>query len=184
MGKDAAGRYYDETVIVDTTGTPVPGLAAPGLSASATVTRPADTNAYLANDVLGPAAGTSALDFNLGARSGSSIMITSVSLERDVAALISGEAGYNLYLYSVTPPSALADNAPFDIPAGDRASFLGKIPIGTPVDEGSTLYVESYAINKPVKLAGTHLFAYLVSVGAYTPASATVLKVTLNAVQL
>lgn len=156
-----------------------------GLSASVSVTRPSDTTAYAANDVLGPTGGgTSGIDFNLAAVSGSNIMISGVALERDVAALISGETTYNLYLYNVTPPSALADNAAFDIPSGDRASFLGKISISTPVDEGSTLYIEMNGINKQVKLSGTHIFGYLVTVGAYTPASATVLKITLNAVQL
>lgn len=159
--------------------------AAPGLSVSVSVTRPSDTTAYAANDVLGPTGGgTSGIDFNLGAVSASNILITSVALERDVTAVISGETSYSLYLYNVTPPSALADNIAFDIPSGDRASFLGKINLGSPVDEGSTLYVEQNGVNKQVKLAGTHIFGYLVTVGAYTPASATVLKVTLNAVQL
>lgn len=163
----------------------VQALVAPGLSANVTVTRPSDTTAYTALDVLGPTGGgTSGIDFNLAAVSGSNIMITGVALERDVAALISGEAAYSLYLYNVTPPSALADNSPFDLSAGDRASFLGKINIPTPVDEVSTLYIEVNGINKQVKLSGTHIFAYLVTVGAYTPASATVLKITLNAVQL
>lgn len=163
----------------------VQALQAPGLSASVSVTRPSDTTAYAANDVLGPTGGgTSGLDFNLAAVSASNIMITGVALERDVAALISGETSYNLYLYNVTPPSALADNTAFDLPSGDRASFLGKINIPAPVDEGSTLYVETNGINKQVKLSGTHIFGYLVTVGAYTPASATVLKITLNAVQL
>lgn len=159
-------------------------LTSPGISASVSQTRPANTTAYGAGDVLGPAAGSSAMDFNLGAISGSNIMITSASLERDVADLVSGETSYSLYLYSVTPPSALADNAVFDLPSGDRASFLGKISLGTPVDEGGTLYVEQNGINKQVKLAGTHIFGYLVTAGAYTPVSASVLKVTLNAVQL
>jgi hypothetical protein len=71
----------------------------------------------------------------------------------------------------VTPPSALADNAPFDIPSGDRASFLGIVQLGTPVDYGSTLYVEQNVVNKQIKLAGTNLFGYLVTVAGYTPAA-------------
>lgn len=163
-------------------------IISPGLSAAVSVTRTADTNAYTANDVLGSATGsTAALDFNLGAISGSSIMITSVAFERDVSAIISGETSYILYVYGVTPPSALGDNAAFDIPAGDRASFLGKILLGVLVAEGGTphtLYIETNGINKQIKLSGTHVFGYLVTVGAYTPTSAAVHKVTINAVQL
>lgn len=163
-------------------------LISPGLSAAVSVTRTADTNAYTANDVLGSATGsTAALDFNLGAISGSNIMITSVAFERDVSALVSGESSYILYVYVVTPPSALGDNAAFDIPVGDRASFVGKIPLGVLVAEGGsphTLYIETNGINKQIKLSGTHVFGYLVTVGAYAPTSAAVHKVTLNAVQL
>lgn len=177
----ADGSFSDTDIA---SGKALPVYRALGLSAVVSVTRPANTTGYGAGDVLGPAAGTSGIDFSMGALSGSAIKIGSVSLERDVAALISGETSYNLYLYSVTPPSALADNAVFDIPSGDRASFLGKIALGTPIDEGSTLYIETNNINKIVRLAGTHLFGYLVTVGAYTPASATVLKVTIHAEQL
>ena len=149
------------------------------------LTRTADTNAYAANDVLGAATGsTAALTFASMGPSAGAIMITSAELEIDKAAVISGETSYKLYLYNVTPPSALGDNAAFDIPSGDRASFLGRLELGTPVDEGSTLYVQTDGINKQIRLSGTSLFAYLVTTGAYTPASATVHKITLHAVAL
>jgi hypothetical protein len=152
-----------------------------GYSAAVTLTRTADTNAYLANDVVGAATGsTAALTFANMGPSGAEIMLTSVSLEIDAAAIISGETSYNLWLYGVTPPSALGDNAPFDIPSGDRASLLAKISLGTPVDEGSTLFVQTDIINKQIKLAGTSLFGYLVTVGAHTPTSARVYVITLH----
>lgn len=160
-------------------------LISPGLSVTVSVTRTADTNVYAANDVEGPATGsTAALDFNLGAISGSNVMIVGTAFERDASAIISGETSYRLHLYNVTPPSALGDNAAFDIPSGDRASYLGYIELGIPIDMGSTLYVEQNGLNKQVKLSGTHIFGYLVTIGGYTPTSAAVHKVTLNAVQL
>lgn len=152
-----------------------------GFSAKVSVTRTADTNAYAANDVLGPAVGsTAALTFaNMGPAAGE-VMITSASLERDAAAIISGETSYLLHLYNVTPPSAFGDNVAHDLPSGDRASYLGSIAFGTPVDLGSTLYIAADAINKQITLAGTSLFGYLVTVGAYTPTSAAVHVVTLH----
>ncbi len=163
----------------------ITSLISPALSVSVSVTRPSDTTTYGANDVVGvTGGGTAGIDFNLGAISASSVLITSVAFERDAASVISGETLYNLYLYNVTPPSALADNAAFDIPSGDRASFLGKISLGAPVDEGSTLYIEQNGVNKQIKLSGTHVFGYLVTVGGYQPTSAAVHKITLNAVQL
>lgn len=152
-----------------------------GYSAAVTLTRTADTNAYTANDVVGAATGaTAALTFASMGPSGGEIMITSVALEIDAAALIGSEAIYTLHLYSITPPSALGDNAAFDLPSGDRASYLGAISLGTPVDLGATLYIASDSVNKQVKLAGTSLFGYLVTAAAYTPASARVYVITLH----
>jgi|SRR5829696_4774990 len=140
-------------------------------SANASVTRPANTTAYAAGDVIGPTGGgTSALSFASVGLSGAVVTIVGASLEIDDSALIASEAGYRLYLYNVTPPSALADNAAFDLSSGDRASFLGYIDLGTPLDLGSTLYVQS-DLAKAVKLSGTGLFGYLVTVAGYTPTS-------------
>lgn len=151
-------------------------------SSKVTLTRTADTNAYAANDVLGAATGsTAALTFaSIGPSAGGEIMITTVSLEIDAAAVISGETSYRLYLYNVTPPSALGDNAAWDLPAGDRASFIGYVDLGTPVDLGSTLYVQTAAVNKQTKLASGSLFGYLTTVGAYTPTSARVYVIDLH----
>ena len=151
---------------------------------SVSLTRTNDTNAYLANDVVGAATGsTAALEFtNVVAAPGSRIIITSATLEIDSSAVISGQTSYLLYLYDVTPPSALGDNAPWDIPAGDRASFLGFVNLGTPVDLGSTLYVQTDGINKQLVVRGTSLFAYLVTVGAYTPVASIVHVINLHSI--
>jgi hypothetical protein len=98
-------------------------------------------------------------------------MLTSSQLELDIAAIPVGMTSFFVALYSVTPPSALADNAAWDLPSGDRASFLGIVQLGTPVDLGSTLYVEQNIINKQIKLAGTSAFGYLVTATGYTPAA-------------
>jgi hypothetical protein len=157
-------------------------LASGGFTVSASQTRPADTTAYAANDVVGSdtAAGGAVWSFANIASAGGDVLIDSVELEIDVNAIPSGQTSYNLYLYGVTPPSALGDNAAFDLAVGDRASFLGKISLGAPVDEGSTLYVSVEGVNKHVKLTGTGLFAYLTTVGGFTPSASSVRKVTLH----
>lgn len=149
-----------DTAIVTTT-------AGAGATGSATFT--CGTTAYAANDVVGASGANAAISFpNLGPAA-AHIMITGASIEIDTTALISGEGSYYLALYSVTPPSALNDSVAWDVPAGDRASFLGLFTIGTPVDLGSTLYVEINGINKLLAMTGTGIFGYLVSAGAYTP---------------
>lgn len=138
-----------------------------GAAVSIDVTRPANATPYSAGDVVG-----GAITFtSMAAANAASLQIVGAALRCDVAAVPSGMVNMRLYLYSVTPPSAIADNAAWDLPSGDRASFMGYIDIGTPVDLGSTLFVQADNVNHLVKLgASTSLFAYLVTTAAYTPA--------------
>ncbi|MCR4375904.1 MAG: hypothetical protein NUW22_13755 [Acidobacteria bacterium] len=154
--KDLGDGTFAETV----------ATATAGYSAALTITRPANQTAYTARDVLGGALELTSLGPSAGR-----ILVAGLSLRANIDAIPAGMTTWSLYLYSVTPPSALADNAAFDLPDGDRASFLGKIAISALVDEGSTLYIEANGIDKQVKLAGTSLFAYLVTDGGFTPAA-------------
>ena len=179
------GAFWDRAAGDSANGTDVDVTRLPtqGYSAEVSVTRTNDTNVYAANDVIGAATGsTAALTFASMGPSAGRIMITSAELEIDITAVISGMTSFRLHLYNVTPPSALGDNTAFDLPSGDRASYLGFIELGAPVDLGSTLYVAQDALNKQRTLAGTSLFGYLVTVGAYTPAASSVFKVTLHSV--
>lgn len=135
-------------------------------SAAATITRAANQTPYSIGDVVGGA-------FSLPSMgpSGGRIILTSAALELDISAIPSGMTTFRLALYNVTPPSAIADNSPFDLPSGDRASFLGIFSLGTPIDLGVTCYVETNGLGKQVKLAGTGLFGYLITDTAYTPAA-------------
>lgn len=143
-----------------------------------TITRPNDTTAYTAGDVVGTAF---RID-GMGPGQGGEVMITSAAFEVDVNAVPSGMSSFRLYLYNVTPPSAPADNSVWDLPSGDRPSFLGFVDLGSPADLGSTLYVEANSINKQVTLTtGGALYGVLVTNGAWTPAALTVFVVTLHA---
>jgi hypothetical protein len=149
-------------------------------------TRPADTTAYAAGDVIGATDTNTAAAFafaGIAPAAGADVIITSASLEVDLTAVPSGMTGFTLHLYSVTPPSAYVDNNAWDLPSGDRASYLGAISLGTPVDLGSTLFVEQNGVNKQITAAGATVYGYLVSAGGYTPASGTVYKVTLHAIR-
>lgn len=150
------------------------GFVTQGFSAGATFTPAASS--HVANDVNG-----GAQQFSTMGVSGSRIMITSATLEIDGA---TAEAtAWRLYLYNITPPSATADDGAWDLPSGDRASFLGYVDLGTAVDLGSTQWVENHGINKQVLLAGVNLFGYLVNLTTLTPANVAHI-VTLHAVGL
>jgi hypothetical protein len=149
-------------------------------TSSVSFTRPSNTDAYTANDVVG--ATVAALEFHHIGPAGKDILITTASLKIDVSSVPSGMTSFRLHLYRVTPPSALADNAAWDLPSGDRAAYAGYIDLGTPVDVGATLYVQATHLNRQINLATDSLFGYLVTNGGYTPTSAAVKKVTLHAV--
>jgi hypothetical protein len=147
-----------------------------------TITRPSNSTPYNAGDVVGATA--AAIEFTGAYLPGAELMLTSADLRVDVSAIPAGMTSFRLELYRDTPPSALADNAVWDLPSGDRASYVGYIDLGSPADRGSTLFCQVDGVNKHVKLAAgsTSLFGYLVTNGAFTPGSADVLAVTLRAI--
>ncbi len=132
------------------------------------ITRPGNATPYNALDVLGATA--AALTFASFGEAGKMYMITQARLRIDVAAIPSGMVGWRLHTYNVTPPSAPADNAAFDLAAGDRASYLGYLDMSAPIDAGATLVCQDLNIGKQVKLLGTSLFGLLQTLGGFTPA--------------
>ena len=154
-----------------------------GYTSQKTVTRPADTAAYTAGDVIGAATDASAaIEFTAIGPVAGAITILDSDLRIDVNAVPVGMTSFRLHLYNITPPSALGDNAAWDLPAGDRASYLGYVDLGTPVDVGSTLFVQSAGTaSKQVLMGATSsLFGYLVTNGGYTPSSAAVKSIRLQ----
>jgi hypothetical protein len=139
---------------------PLP-IALSTYSASATYTPAASS--HTAGDSVGVAA-----EFALGAPSGSLLRIVSASML--VAGGTNETSTWRLYLFSVTPPSALADDAAFTLASGDRASFLGYFDFAQLVDVGDTLYIEATP-NKVIRLTGTSVFGYLVNLTTVTTAN-------------
>lgn len=154
-----------------------------GRAASVTITRVNDTNAYGALDVIGAATGsTAAQTFARMAPSGGGVvLIRSTTLEIDASGLIASETSYNLHLYSDLPPSAFGDNTTWDLPSGDRGTYLGFLALGTPVDLGASIFVAVDGINKAIYLPGENLYAYLSTVGGYTPTASRVYRIKIVA---
>jgi hypothetical protein len=158
-----------------------------GFGGTVTITRPADVLPYAAGDVIGntTAAGGAVLEFKPMGRYDRELMITSARLLVFDSALIASEAGYRLHLYAVTPPSAFADNSPWDLPAGDRAAYRGFIDMGTPADLGSTLVAQVNQIQHQFPLAtSSSIFGYLQTIGAYTPTSGRQYRQSLRSMAL
>ena len=138
-------------------------------------TRPNDTNAYLAGDVVGGL--ITFPNFDVG-----ELLITSVNFYRGSSALASGEGSYTLHLYSFSPASPIADNAAWDLVSGDRAIYLGAIDLGAPSDLGGTVRVDVDGINKQVTCTGDSLYGYLVTGAAYTPSAQSITFLNIHAV--
>jgi hypothetical protein len=128
--------------------------------ASATFTPAASS--HTAGDVVG-----GAQEFALGAPSGAFVRIVSANLRINNATIET--TAWRLHLFSVTPPSAVADDGAFTLASGDLASYLGYVDFAQVVDMGDTLFIETTNIQKQIKLAGTSVFGYLVNGTTLTP---------------
>jgi hypothetical protein len=167
------------------------GLNSIAFSSIVAITRPANTTAYDALDVIGRAdattaanAGNAIMEFtDMAPGGGAPIMITSADLRIDTPSVPTGMANMRLRLYK-SSPTAILDNAAWDLIAGDRAAYLGYIDFGAPVDEGATLAVQAESINKQLLATSSSLFGVLQTIGGYTPASGTVYTVRLHSVRL
>lgn len=157
--------------------------AAPvGYRSQLQTTRPANVTPYTAGDVVG-----GVLTFADMGAAGRHMMLTSCDMRYDVASLPAGMTAFRLHLYSATPPSALADNAAWDLSSGDRSVYIGFIDLAAPLDLGNTLFTQYDGVNKQFKLgaAETSVYGYLVTTGTYTPAAnSEVFVTTLRAVML
>jgi len=151
-----------------------------------TITRPANTTAYTALDVVGDTTGSAILEFkNIKSPGGGEILITSVELEIDVASLPAGMTGFNVRLYNVSP-TAIADNAAWLYDSDDRGKYLGKIVLATPIDEGGTLFIDNDLTSpKQVSLLSSSLFVELQTITGYTPAgNSETYRLTIHAIEV
>ena len=154
----------DASVVVQDNAT-----AAGGVTCAASFTPAAA--AYGAGDVMSVAQSMAwtTMASGMAIPPSSLIRILTAVVKIDITAVPSGQTSYTLALYSVTPPSAQADNDAWTLASADLSSYLGSISIGTPVDLGASLYVKQQFIDFDIGLASTSgMFGELVTVGAHT----------------
>lgn len=156
-------------------------VSLPGRSVSDTQTRPANETAYTELDVVGD--GTN-LAFDFAGVKTSMQIIAGARLRFDKNVVPSGMGTFRLHLYNAAP-TAIADNAAFNVPEADRAKYLGYITIPTPVDLGDTIWAQVDNVNFMAKCAAgmSTLYGILQTVEAWTPASGDVFNVELEAIQ-
>ena len=142
-----------------------------GFRSNPTISRAANVTPYSDNDVYG-----SAFELNDVGHAGGFVVLTGVRIIFNLSVLPVGMRGFVLFLYTAMPPSSVADNGAFSIPAIDRSSLI--TPIGIDLGSatlglgGGTVVLDASDINRELKLAAgsTSLFGYLVTRSAFTPA--------------
>ena len=153
-----------------------------GKQASATITLAAGVGAHSAGDVISTEAGAILSFASLGT-AGDLIYILGSKLRYTGAAVPTASTGYKLHLYNASP-TAIADNAAYNLPAADLAKYIGSIPISTLVDLGDTCAVNDENINFSFKLVGTGIYGILQCVAGETPEADKVITIVLNTVAI
>lgn len=192
IGSATLSVTADGVEIKNDTGNPVPvsdgasSLTVDGKAyrATVTITRPSNTTAYTAGDVVGDTGGSAILTLNSIGPSGGYVLIQSAALIFSDSTVPSGMGSFRVHFYSASP-TAIADNAAFDLVSGERANYMGFIELPAPQDFGSTLYTQVDYPGRLVKLAAasTTVFAEIETRGAYTPVSASTVELRVSTLE-
>jgi hypothetical protein len=148
---------------------------------TATITRPSNTTAYTAGDVVGDTGGSAIISLTAAGPTAGFVIIQSISLVFSDSTVPSGMGAFRVHLYSASP-TAIADNAAFDLVSGERDTYMGYVDLPAPQDLGSSIYTQTDYPGRLIKLAAasTTLFAELETRGAYTPVSASTVSIRVN----
>ena len=135
--------------------------------------RPSNTTAYTAGDVVGATAGSAIHTLTTAGPSGGYVLIQSIAMATHDTSVPSGMASFRIHFYNASP-TAIADNAAFDLSTADHGKYLGYVDLPAPQDFGSSIYTQTDYPGRLVKLAAssTSLFIEIETKGAFTPVSA------------
>lgn len=156
---------------------------------SVSFTRPANTTAYTAGDVIGRADGATAANAGpalltltgLDQLGANELMVTSAALRIDATSVPAGMTTIVAHLYAAVP-DALLDNAAWvKTSTADKAAYRGSITF-TPAVVGGDLWAVVDGLNLQRRINGDSLYVYLVTTAGFTPASGTLFELTISAI--
>ncbi len=149
-----------------------------------TITRPSNTTAYTAGDVVGDTGGSAIISLASAGPSAGFVLAQSISLVFSDSVVPAGMGAFRVHFYNASP-TAIADNAAFDLVSNDRALYMGYVDLPAPQDLGSSLYTQTDYSGRLLKLgtASTTLFAEIETRGAYTPVSASTVTLRINTLE-
>lgn len=141
-----------------------------GYQGTATITRANNQTPY----TIGDAVGAPFEIINAGPNGGD-VLVTSIRGLYNVSALPSGLANWNLAVYNATPPSAIADNSPWTLAAGDRAAFITVIQNIPLQAQGTGTQTVAFNLDNIIQqfrtVGGTSLWGQFITNQAFTPAA-------------
>lgn len=152
---------------------------------SSEITRPNDTTAYSANDMISSIASALGVGFqwsDVNPVADRACVISCAELFFSDTAVISGMGGFRVYLYDVAANGLYTDNAAQNELYATQVLACGYIDFSTPEDIGSCLVARVDGLDLPLQDGSTatvplqHLYGKLVTKAGYTPAAST--KVT------
>lgn len=146
-------------------------MITPRYISKASVTRPNNTTAYAANDVLG-ADPASVIEFaKIAPEGGGTIILLYAATMINAGSTTLGQT--RLHLYS-SAPAAIVDNAAFNLPSGDRSKYLGFVTLAAPIDLGDTMFSEEDLLRKTILATSSSVFAIAETTSVFTPTASTV----------
>lgn len=144
-------------------------------AASATFTRPADTTAYAANDLVANSVTAGSVTPMTFASATGFGAVTRARVEKSDKSTTN--AAFDLYLFDQSPTVTNGDNAAFAIAA--LAGYLGKVSV-TVGQAGGTSGASGNADASAISPGSARIYGLLVATAAYAPASAEVFTVSLH----
>jgi hypothetical protein len=186
--KPAFGLAGTGNMVDDASGKRLPVLPSQSsFDVTVDVTRPADTNAYTANDTWANSTTvptTGGFTFTGVARqSGGALMITDLEVTNSVV-LPGTPLQAELWIFNAAV-TAVNDNAAFTITDAEAKTVVARIPFTMSNNGGANSTTSVNNINKVMTCSGSADLRFLIKVlNAYTPSSAEVLSFRLKGVQL
>ena len=148
--------------------------------ATASFTRPSNTDAYAAGDVIGPVTTPATLNFSAAVPNS---FIIGAKCTKDAATVSNSD--FRLWLYvGAASPTPIADNSPWTTLYANDAICVGYIDLGTAVTDGSgsdSAFSQNFGVQIPTVGSSTagNLYGVLVAKAAYVPESGEKFTVTL-----
>lgn len=147
--------------------------------AVASFTRPSNTDAYAAGDVIGPVTTPAAMNFSAAVPNS---FIIGAKCTKDSVTVANSD--FRLWLYvGAASPTAIADNAPWTTLYANDSVCVGYIDLGTAVTDGSgsdSAFSQNFGVEIPTVGTSTagNLWGVLVAKAAYVPESGEKFTVT------